>query len=148
MGFFTDDSISATPPALTQERIKAIFDKEEWKYDVDDDGDLRGLWDDNLFYFMLRGEQKEILVVHGAFQRTLPMERLEEVRVFLNSWNRDKIWPKGYHRVMDNGEIAVFCDHASDWEDGVTTEQLAQTLNCALATSLSMYTTLTTELGL
>lgn len=150
MGFFSssDDSQPVTLPALTQDRMKSLFEEKEWKYFVDSDGDLGGIWDNNVFYFMLRGDQQEILFIQGRINLTVPFERLEEVREFENAWNRDKIWPKAYHRVDDEGNIILFADHASDWEDGVTNDQLMQTINCALSTSMGLFEEFKSELGL
>lgn len=137
-----------TLPALTQDRIKGLFDREQWKYFLDSDGDLGGIWDNNFFYFMLRGEQQEILFTQGRLNTSIPIERLEEVRAFLNDWNTKKLWPKAYHRIGEDGSINIFADHVSDWEDGITDDQLFQTLNCALATSHELFETIKTELSL
>lgn len=150
MGFFSSPTPEEVPtlPKLSQERLKAIFDQNELKYFVDNDGDLGGMWDNSVIYFMLRGEMQEILVIQGRFHRALPLDRIDEVREFLNAWNRDKFWPKTYHRVTDDGEVVVTAEHNSDWEDGITDDQLAQTLHCAIATTHSLFAALSEEFGL
>lgn len=149
MGFFSSpEPETSALPAISQERIKALFDRDDIKYFVDSEGDLGGMWDNNVFYFMLRGEMGEILFVQGRHNQTIPISRLEEVREIINAWNRDKIWPKAYYRVNDEGSITVFGDHASDWEDGVTDEQLNLTITCALSTTHRLFATIAEELGI
>lgn len=149
MGFFSTPEPQAVElPKLSQERIKAIFDRDDIKYFVDSEGDLGGMWDNNVFYFMLRGQMNEILFIQGRYSQTIPNTRLEEVREILNTWNREKIWPKAYYRVNDEGTISVFGEHASDWEDGVTDEQLQLTITCALSTTHSLFNNVVEELGL
>lgn len=140
MGFFSSsEPAPAALPQLNQDRMKALFDREEWKYFVDSDGDMGGIWDNEVFYFMLRGEMNEILHVQGRSHHELPSERLEEVREFINAWNRDKFWPKAYYRVTDEGKVILFGDFVVDYEDGVSDDQLLQTLRHSIGTSMQLF---------
>ncbi|MCC2309128.1 YbjN domain-containing protein [Cellulomonas chengniuliangii] len=123
-----------TPRPVTTERIAQWFARNDFSYFVDSDGDLGGLWRGRLFYFFLFGEESEILQVRGQWNREVTIERLEEVLDACNEWNADRIWPKAYVRVRDNGMIHVITEVATDLEHGVTDDQLNQLLFCGLST--------------
>ncbi|WP_448060080.1 YbjN domain-containing protein [Cellulomonas hominis] len=123
-----------TPTPLTSARIVEWFDRNGFSYFVDNDGDLGGLWRGRLFYFFLFGEESEILQVRGQWHREVAIERIEEVLFACNEWNADRIWPKAYVRVRDNGMVHVISEVATDLEHGVTDDQLNQLLFCGLST--------------
>lgn len=122
------------PTPLSPARIAAWMAQNDFSYFIDNDGDLGGLWRGRLFYFFLFGEQSEILQVRGQWHREIAIERLEEVLDVCNEWNADRIWPKAYVRVRDNGRVHVVSEVATDLEHGATDEQLSQLLFCGLST--------------
>lgn len=128
----TTDRRAPTP--LVLDRIVEWITDSGYSYFVDSDGDVGGLWHGRLFYFLLFGSDDEILQVRGQWNRDLAIERLEEVLEFCNDWNADRIWPKTYTRVRDNGMIQVFTEVTVDLEHGVTDDQLDQMLQCGLST--------------
>ena len=115
-------------------RIVDWFEDNGFSYFIDNDGDLGGLWRGRLFYFFMFGESSEILQVRGQWNREVSIERLEEVLEACNEWNADRIWPKAYVRVRDNGMVHVISEVATDLEHGVTDAQLDQLLHCGLST--------------
>ena len=123
---------SDVPTPLTAERLRAWFRRNGYSYFVDDDGDVGGVWRGRLFYFFLFGEREEILQVRGQWNREFAIERLTEVLELCNEWNADKIWPKAYVRVRDDGMVHATCEVATDLEHGVTEAQLGQLLQCGL----------------
>ncbi len=123
-----------TPAPLSLARVVEWTADCGYAYFIDSDGDLGGLWRGRLFYFLLFGAQDEILQVRGQWNRDLTIERLEEILEFCNEWNTDRIWPKTYTRVRDNGMIQVFTEVTVDLEHGVTDDQLDQMLQCGLST--------------
>lgn len=129
----TDDE-GGVPTPVTPGRIAAWMTENQFSYFVDSDGDLGGLWRGRLFYFFLFGEQSEILQIRGQWHREVAIERLEEVLDLCNEWNADRIWPKAYVRVRDNGRVHVVSEVATDLEHGATDEQLSQMLYCGLST--------------
>ncbi|MDR1824635.1 MAG: YbjN domain-containing protein [Bifidobacteriaceae bacterium] len=143
MGFFDKPggggAYGAAPQPLTRDRIEQALKAEGWVYQIDSDGDVGGIWDNNLFYFFLYGEQKEILQVRGRWHQALSVDLRPQVREAIDEWHLQKIWPKGYTRVDDEGRLWVISEHSVDWEFGVTDDQLRLTLRCAITTSLSMY---------
>ncbi|RYV52453.1 YbjN domain-containing protein [Pengzhenrongella frigida] len=127
------------PTPLSVARIIAWFEEHEFSYFLDNDGDLGGLWRGRLFYFFLFGEDSEILQIRGQWNREAAIERLEVVLEACNEWNADRIWPKAYVRVRDNGMVHVISEVATDLEDGVTDAQLGQLLNCGLSTGNMLF---------
>lgn len=122
------------PSPVTPARIAAWMAQNGFTYFVDNDGDLGGIWRGRLFYFFLFGERSEILQVRGQWHREAAIERLTEVLDACNEWNADRIWPKAYARVRDNGRVHVVSEVATDLEHGATDEQLSQLLFCGLST--------------
>lgn len=123
------------PTPVTPARIAAWMADNDFSYFVDNDGDLGGLWRGRLFYFFLFGEQAEILQVRGQWHREVAIERLEEVLDLCNEWNADRIWPKAYTRVRDNGLVQVYTEVTVDLEFGANDDQLADVLQCGLSTA-------------
>ncbi|MBD5788130.1 YbjN domain-containing protein [Cellulosimicrobium terreum] len=123
-----------TPAPLALARVVEWITDSGYSYFVDSDGDVGGLWHGRLFYFLMFGGHDEILQVRGQWNRDLAIERLEEILEFCNEWNADRIWPKTYTRVRDNGMVQVFTEVTVDLEHGATDDQLDQLLQCGLST--------------
>lgn len=151
MGFFSsapEQTPEPVTPPVSQDRLKALFDARKWKWWIDNDGDLGGMWDDNPFYFILGGGDKEILQIYGTLSESVPIERLDAVREFILQWHHDKLWPKCYHRITDSGMVRICTENNVDWEPGVSDEQLMLQVECALGTADSFYTELRRALGI
>ena len=127
------------PTPLSISRIVEWFDENGFSYFIDNDGDLGGLWRGRLFYFFLFGDRSEILQVRGQWNREATIERLEEILEVCNEWNADRIWPKAYVRVRDNGMVHVISEVATDLEHGITDAQLGQLLQCGLSTGSMLF---------
>jgi len=127
------------PTPLSTERIVRWFERNDFHYFTDDDGDLGGLWRGRLFYFFLFGDHQEIVQVRGQWNREIAIERLEEVLDACTEWNAERIWPKAYVRVRDNGMVHVVAEVSTDLEHGATDEQLSQILFCGLSTSSTFF---------
>lgn len=127
------------PTPLTSERVVQWFERNDFHYFVDNDGDLGGLWRGRLFYFFLFGDRQEILQVRGQWHREITIERLEEVLDACTEWNAERIWPKAYVRVRDNGMVHVVAEVSTDLEHGATDDQLSQILFCGLSSSSTFF---------
>ena len=138
-GALVQDDDPDVPWPLTIARVVDWFEENGFSYFIDNDGDLGGLWRGRLFYFFLFGDRSEILQVRGQWNREVSIERLEEVLEACNEWNADRIWPKAYVRVRDNGMVHVISEVATDLEHGVTDAQLAQLLHCGLSTGSMLF---------
>ncbi|WP_245858863.1 YbjN domain-containing protein [Luteimicrobium subarcticum] len=130
------------PRPLDRARVVDWLGSEGYSYFVDSEGDLGGIWQGRLFYFLLFGENDEIVQVRGQWHRDLTIERLEEILEVCNEWNADRIWPKAYTRVRDNGMVQVYTEVTVDLEFGANDEQLADVLQCGLSTASLFFDTL------
>jgi hypothetical protein len=129
------------PRPVTRDRLADYLLGRGYRFVVDDDGDLTGTWDGSRFWFLLLGEQHEIVQVRGRWHRTLTVEQRRGVSLALNDWNRDRIWPKAYVREED-GQLALYSEVSMDLEAGATDAQLAQLLACGLGTGVQMFSAL------
>jgi hypothetical protein len=130
---------------VTCARIKSWLDGHHFTYFTDTDGDLGGLWHGRLFYFLILGANHEVLQVRGQWHREASIERLEQLLELCNAWNTERIWPKTYVRVRDDGEVIVCADTTVDLEHGASDAQLDQLLQCGLATGTAFFAHLDAE---
>lgn len=126
---------------LVRDRVAAYLARRGYRYLVDEDGDLTGMWEGSRFWFLLLGDNHEIVQVRGRWHRTLPVLQRSSVLRAANDWNRDRIWPKVYVREEDD-ELALYSEVSVDLEHGVTDTQLAQLLACGLGTGVQMFSAL------
>ncbi len=123
---------------MTHEMITAALDARGFSYFVDADGDIAGNFQGNLIYFFRIGEQQEMLQVRAMVQHVFGMDDVTRLYEFCNSWNHDRLWPKTYVHINDDGTAHVIGEVLADWEKGVTVEQLDQVLICGIATSCQL----------
>jgi len=130
MGFFTKpgDGAGAALEPLSKARIQAALEAKGWTYKVDADGDIGGGWEDGYFYFFQTGKQSEILLVRGTWYPSLDKDDFDKALAVANKWNLDKLWPKVYARITDEGDVRFHGEHIVDYEHGVTDDQLLQHL--------------------
>ena len=123
---------------FTQDLITAALDARGFTYFVDADGDVAGNFQGNLIYFFRIGEQREMLQVRAMVQHVFGMDDVARLYEFCNAWNHDRLWPKAYVHVSDDGTVNVIGEVLADWEKGVTPEQLDQVLICGIATGCQL----------
>ena len=127
------------PKRLTSTRVMNWLQGADLPFFVDSDGDLGAIHDSRTFYFLLFGTQREIFQVRGRWNRSLTIERSEQVLEFCNAWNAKMIWPKAYYRVRDDGQIHVYGEVAMDYEYGITDEQIGAMIVCGLQTNTQFF---------
>jgi hypothetical protein len=130
-------ALGEEPTPLTTERVAAELARRDYLFQTDDDGDLTGLWDGNRFWFILMGQDKEVLQVRGKWGQHLPPAAREAALHAINDWNRDRLWPKVYLR--DEDEVAIYTEVSVDFEPGATDAQLADTIACGLVTATQFF---------
>ena len=81
----------AVPTPLTRERVIALFKERDWRYFIDSEGDLGGIWDDATFYFFFHGEMKEVFWIHAQYPGTVDAGRLGVVRDVLEDSHYDGV---------------------------------------------------------
>jgi hypothetical protein len=118
---------------MTHEMITAALAARGFNYFVDADGDVAGNFQGNLI-----GEQNEMLQVRAMIQHIFGIEDVPKLYEFCNAWNHDRLWPKAYVHVNDDGTVNVIGEVLADWEKGVTAEQLDQVLICGIATGCQL----------
>ncbi|MFI2104732.1 YbjN domain-containing protein [Isoptericola sp. NPDC019693] len=119
---------------LSRDRVTDWLERSGFSYFVDSDDDVGGLWHGWLFYFLVLGERSEVLQVRGQWHRDLSIDRLGEILEVCNEWNAERIWPKTYVRVRDDGSVVVCAEVTVDVGGAVGEAQLDQLLQCGLST--------------
>ncbi|HEY0187143.1 MAG TPA: YbjN domain-containing protein [Cellulomonas sp.] len=130
--------VQARPTPLTRGRVAEILGSHGYHYRIDEDDDLTGVWNESRFWFLLLGDDHEILQVRGRWHRQLPVDARRAITLALNDWNRERIWPKLYVRE-EEGQLAVYSEVSTDLEHGVTAEQLDQLISCGLGTGVQSF---------
>jgi Putative bacterial sensory transduction regulator len=125
-------------PALSNEMIAAALDARGFTYSTDADGDIYGSWENNLIYFFRIGAAREMLQVRAMAQRQFGTDDVPRLYAFCNHWNHDRLFPKAYVHVADDGTARVVGEVVADWEQGVTAEQLDQVMICGIATGCQL----------
>lgn len=121
---------------ISQKRITELFDRQGWHYEIDDDGDLTGVWDGWTFYFILAGSQNEILEILGFLPVKVPAEARDALRVFIEDWHRDHFWPKcAFEDIPEDGDLRLSSQISIDYEQGATDAQLMRHINCGIGTT-------------
>jgi hypothetical protein len=123
------------PRPLTGDRIRAWLTAQGYVWFVDSHGDIGGLWHSRVFYFFTLGDNHEILQVRGHWNRSFTIERLPELLEICNEWNLDRVWPKTYLRVRDDGSVHAVSESATDLAAGVADDQLGQLLGSGIASA-------------
>jgi hypothetical protein len=123
---------------LTNDLIAAVLDTRGYTFYTDPDGDLVGKWDDNLVYFFRLGASGELLQVRTVAATTFSIDDVPLLYRFCNAWNHDRLWPKAFVHVNDDGSVRVCGEVVTDLERGVTTHQLDQLISCGISTGCQM----------
>ncbi|SNT64839.1 Putative sensory transduction regulator [Asanoa hainanensis] len=132
------ESPGGTLLPLSNELIAGILDGHGYAFTQDADGDLVGRWDDNLIYFFRLGRSGEILQIRTLASRVFGIDDVLPLYDFCNGWNQDKLWPKAFVHVNDDGTVRVLGEVVADLEHGVTSYQLDQLLACGISSGCQL----------
>jgi len=69
---------------------------------------------------------------------TFSIDDVPALYAFCNSWNHDRLWPKSFVHVNDDGSARVCGEVVADLERGVTAQQLDQLIGCGISTGCQM----------
>ncbi|MEU5720428.1 YbjN domain-containing protein [Micromonospora sp. NPDC047738] len=136
-----DGPLAGHPQALrplTRELIAAVLVNRGYAVAEDADGDLVGRWEESLIWFYRRGGAGEVLQVRTVAGHRFGIERVPDLYAFCNSWNHDRLWPKAFVHVADDGLAQVCGEVTTDLERGVTPHQLDQLIDCGIATGCQL----------
>lgn len=143
---YADAAGFSMPAPLSLDRMCAALDRAEIKYERDDEASsCWGGWESAVLQFKVMGESNEISMIRGRWRGQTPLARRGEVTGLCNQWNSETIWPKAYTEVNE-GDAYVFTELASDWEKGVTDDQLDQEIMCGIQTSLQFFDTIVEQI--
>ncbi|MEV1286959.1 YbjN domain-containing protein [Micromonospora sp. NPDC049679] len=123
---------------LTNELIASVLRRHDYNFSTDHDGDLFGRWQENLIYFFRLGETGQLLQVRTMAATSFDIDDVPRLYAFCNAWNHDRLWPKAFVHVDDDGTARICGEVVADLERGVTTAQLDQLLNCGIATGCQL----------
>ena len=133
------DHVAAdAPEPLTEDLIARVLRGPGYVFTTDPDGDLVGRWDDNVIYIVRLGRSGEILQIRTMAGRVFTIDDVPRLYAFCNSWNHDKLWPKAYVHVGDDGTAGVYGEVTTDLEKGVTFAQLDQLIACGISTGCAL----------
>lgn len=141
-------SITPAVQPLSDKLLEEIFNAEDWKYTRDDDGDLCGMWDGHIFYFMMPSES-DTLMVFSIMRQDIEPSQEAMLRDILDEWHRSKFWPRATWQYNEERMVLeVRADHNVNYEHGVSKKQLLQHVQCAISTTLSLFSELQEKLNL
>lgn len=132
-----DGEVQTLAP-LTNELITHVLTERGYHFGVDDDGDVGGMWDDNVIYFFRRGSDNEILQIRILSNTDFTVDDVPQLYEFCNEWNHDRLWPKAFVHVADDGTARVCGEITTDLERGVSIAQLDQLMECGIATGCQL----------
>jgi hypothetical protein len=123
---------------LTGELIATVLTGRGYAVETDPAGDLVGRWADSLIWFLRPGAAGELLQVRTVPAPTFAIEYVPALHAFCNAWNHDRLWPKAFVHVEDDGRARVCGEVITDLEHGVTPHQLDRLLHCGISTGCQL----------
>lgn len=123
---------------LSNELIATVLKEHDYTFHTDEDGDLVGKWNDNIIYFFRLGQASELLRIRTIVATVFPIDDVPALYAFCNEWNHDRLWPKAFVHVNDDGSARVCGDVVTDLASGVTAAQLDQILACGISTGCQL----------
>ncbi|MDG4802251.1 YbjN domain-containing protein [Micromonospora sp. WMMD980] len=136
-----DGPLAGPPQALrplTGELIAAVLTHRGYAVVEEPDGALVGRWERSLVWFHRRGAAGEQFQVRTVTAPRFGIERVPELHAFCNTWNHDRLWPKAYVHVADDGTAQVCGEVTTDLERGVTPHQLDRLVDCGVTTGCQL----------
>lgn len=123
---------------LTNDLIASVLNARGYVFYTDGEGDLVGRWDDNIVYFLRLGFAGELLQVRTMAATAFSIDEVPALYAFCNTWNHDRLWPKTFVHVNDDGSARIFGEVVTDLEQGVTPLQLDQLIHCGISSGCQL----------
>ncbi|MDO5080220.1 YbjN domain-containing protein [Buchananella hordeovulneris] len=142
MGFWDNNEAAPnvdTVRPFTRERMADWMRSKDYNFSTDDDGDVITSFGNHRFLLMANGADAEVLTVRGRWAITAPASARYKILEAINQWSIEKIWPKAYVVVDDNGTLFVSTEVSVDLEKGVSDKQLGQYLSCGIGTAIQLF---------
>ncbi|QRV02113.1 YbjN domain-containing protein [Arcanobacterium phocisimile] len=139
MAWFNKKKDELTPAPVTIERIKQIFAKNEWSFDVDEEREntlLTG-FDGRFTVVRIIGESDMLTVATFGTGAILPAERFNEALSWSNNWNRETVFGTAHPHVDDDNDLIMNVDVSFPIEAGATDEQLERYIGLSVSLNIS-----------
>jgi putative sensory transduction regulator len=120
----------------TTRLLQQILDEYALPHDIDEDGDLRVIWQKCHLFFFQYGDDNEVLQARMYLVRRFPVEMRPTLALALDDWNRTRLFPKAYTVLPDDGKVGLCAEHAYDFQSGVTRNQIHHTVGVWIQTLL------------
>ena len=147
------EDLALTPPVIDpahfgtepttpvdRQRLADYLIQENYKYSIDDDGDVVGVWDANPVWFMFMGPSKGFFQVRARWHRRISAANKLLALHAANDWNRDKLWPKVFLREDETeGTYSMFAELTFDYSEGASNKQFEYSVDYALKCSLQYF---------
>lgn len=131
-----DGPLAGHPQALhplTGELVAAVLANRGYAVARDTEGDLVGRWEESLIWFFRRGTAGELLQIRTVAAPRFGIDHVPSLYAFCSSWNHDRLWPKAFVHVADDGLAQICGEVTTDLEAGVTPHQLDQLIDCGIS---------------
>ncbi len=123
---------------LTNELVASVLTQRGYTVETDPAGELVGRWADSLIWFRRPGTAGELLQVRTVVAPTFAIEYVPALHAFCNAWNHDRLWPKAFVHVEDDGRARICGEVITDLERGVTPHQLDRLLDRGITTGCQL----------
>ena len=136
-----DGPLAGHPQALrplTGRLIAAVLANRGYPVTEDPDGDLVGRWEERLIWFHRRGVDGELLQIRTVAAHRFGIAHVPALYAFCNAWNHDRLWPKAFVHVANDGLAQVCGEVTTDLERGVTPHQLDQLVDCGITSGCQL----------
>ena len=100
--------------------IISALEARDFAHFVDDHGDIGGSWQGCLIYFFRLGTDRETLEVRTMTRTAFTADDVPRLYAFCNAWNHDRLWPKAYVHIADDGTPGSSARSSRDRSSGVT----------------------------
>lgn len=117
---------------LSWDRVTASLDRQDDLYTRHADDSVSGEWEFGTVHFLVRGDDREILCVHGTGRVELTEADYLFAQELCNAWNSDRWWPKAYVLRDAGGHVLLRAEYSVDYGAGVTDAQLDVHIDTAL----------------
>ena len=128
------------PTPVNQDRIARFLTAKEYKFTLDDNSNLFGIWDGNPFWFIFLGKDDTVFQIRSRWKREFNPDARRSVLYAVNDWNRDKIWPKSAIYVDDaTRRLQVHAEVSFDFTAGASRPQLEYAFGYAMDTTMQFF---------
>ena len=123
---------------VDQKRIVDWLRRANQRYFISSDGAPGGIWRGCLFTFGIAGKGG-VLQIRGQLNRSIAIERRDELLELINERHGRSAWPKCFLMVLDDGSMRIAADTASSIAHGMSERQLDRAIRAGLTAALSTF---------